>query len=198
MRHLTPYLLSLSLLIPAAASAQDFGVAQSAETINRGNFKLLANPILVFGKDGGDDDGGVAFGVGYGLSDRVDVEGRVGLFDGIKFYGGDLEIGFSKWPKYNISATVGAHVTDTDTDDWGALDLTLEASRHVLPNLEIYGALDLAFEAGENDAYQTVHLVPGIEWALSDDFDIVAEVGFGLNDSSSHYITGGIAYYFHK
>ena len=76
--------------------------------------------------------------------------------------------------------------------------MTFEASRHVTPRLEAYGALDLAFEAGSGDSYQTVHLVPGVEYALSDDFDLVGEFGIGLNDSSSHYLTVGIAYYFRK
>jgi hypothetical protein len=198
MRYLATLTLLTALSLPTAASAQDFGVAQSAETINRGNFKLLANPVLVFGKDGGDNDGGVALGVGYGITDRVDVEGRFAFYDGISFYGGDLEFGFLKGPKYDVSATVGGHLTDTEGDSWGALDLTFQASRHMTPKLEVYGALDLAFESGSGDSYQTVHLVPGVEYALSDDFDLVAEFGVGLNDSSSHYLTGGIAYYFRK
>ena len=32
------------LLAPAVARAQDFGVAESAETIDRGTFKFKANP----------------------------------------------------------------------------------------------------------------------------------------------------------
>ena len=34
------------ILIPAAAHAQDFGIMESAETINQGNFKIRANPML--------------------------------------------------------------------------------------------------------------------------------------------------------
>ena len=196
MRYLASIALTTALFFPTAASAQDFGVAQSAEIINRGNFKLLANPVVAFGKDDAENEGGVALGIGYGLADRADVEGRFAFYDGISFYGGDLEFGFLKGPKYDVSATIGGHATDSGSDTWGALDLTFEASRHVTPRLEAYGALDLAFEAGSGDSYQTVHLVPGVEYALSDDFDLVGEFGIGLNDSSSHYLTVGIAYYF--
>jgi hypothetical protein len=37
--------------------------------------------------------------------------------------------------------------------------------------------------------------VPGIEYAISQDIDLVAEVGIGLNDDARHYISGGIAFY---
>jgi hypothetical protein len=196
MRQLTSLLCGIALLIPVAAAAQDVGVAQSAETIDRGNIKLLVNPVVVFGKNGSDNEGGLSFGVGYGLTNRIDVEGRVGIFDNVKFYGGNIEFGLAHSRKYNISATFGAHLTDTDFDHWGAFDVTLEASRHVAPKLEVYGALDLAFEAAPGDGYQTVHLVPGIEYAVSRNLDVVAEVGLGVNDDSYHYLTGGIAYYF--
>ena len=43
--------------------------------------------------------------------------------------------------------------------------------------------------------YDTVHLVPGIEYAISQDIDFVAEVGLGLNDDARHYISAGIAFY---
>lgn len=196
MRYLTSFVLSLTLLSPVAAAAQDFGVMQSAETINKGNIKLFANPILTFGKNGGENEGGFAFGAGYAPSDRYDIEGKIAIFDNVKFYGGDVEFELSKSRKYNISATLGAHLTDTDFDNWGAVDVTLEGSRHIAPRLEVYGAFDMAFEKAPGDWYQTFHLVPGIEYALSDDLDFDAEFGIGLNDDSYHYITAGLSYYF--
>ena len=196
MRYLTTLLVGFTLLTTTAASAQDFGVAQSAETINVGNIKLLANPMFVFGKDGSNDEGGLALGVGYGLTDRVDVEGRIALFEDVNFYGGDIEFGLVPGSPYNISATIGGHFTDTDVDNWGALDLTLQASRHATPKLEIYGAFDFTAEFPPDNSYKTLHLVPGIEYAVSDDLDLVAEFGIGLTDDSYHYVTGGVAYYF--
>jgi hypothetical protein len=67
----------------------------------------------------------------------------------------------------------------------------------VLPKLEIYGGLDIATNDIEDsdDNFHTVHLVPGIEYAISQDIDLVAEVGIGLNDDARHYISGGIAFY---
>ena len=40
--------LSFVLLLPTVSFAQDFGVMESAETIDRGNFKFRVNPMLFF------------------------------------------------------------------------------------------------------------------------------------------------------
>lgn len=37
------------LLLPTLAHAQDFGVMESAETIDKGNFKLKVNPMFILG-----------------------------------------------------------------------------------------------------------------------------------------------------
>ena len=37
--------------------------------------------------------------------------------------------------------------------------------------------------------------MPGIEYAISDELDFVAELGLGLTDSSRHYFGVGVAYY---
>jgi hypothetical protein len=67
--------------------------------------------------------------------------------------------------------------------------------------LEPYGALDVVFNRITDDrfrgdnSYTQVHLVPGIEYAISDELDFLAEVGIGVTDSSRHYVSFGIAYY---
>ena len=76
--------------------------------------------------------------------------------------------------------------------------MTLLASRHIARRLEFYGALDVAIESVDDDEgedFTTVHLVPGIEYAISDDLDFVAEAGFSLNDDGSHYVSVGLSYY---
>jgi hypothetical protein len=192
---------TLLLAIPGAASAQDFGVLNSAETINRGNFKLTGAPMVIFGKNGGDNDGGVSVSGGYGITDRFDVEGRVSFFDGVKFFGADAEYWLRKNRPVDFSVAGGFHVGDGDQQfDTTGIDLTFLASGHVTPRLEMYGGLDLAFnrinEDFSDDNYTTVHLVPGIEYSIAEDIDLVAEVGLGLNDDSHHYVAGGLAFYF--
>ena len=189
--------LALALLLPVSAAAQDFGVMNSAETINKGNFKLMANPLVVFGKDGGDDEVGVAIAGGYGFTDRVDAEAKVAFFDDLTFIGGDVEVWLVKHQPVDVSVIGGFHAGRSDGFNTKAFDITFLGSGHVTPKLELYGGLDIAHNDIDDvdDSFTTVHLVPGIEYAISQDIDFVAEVGLGLNDDSHHYISGGIAFY---
>lgn len=182
---------------PGLARAQDFGVMESAETINRGNFKIRVNPMLIFGRGGGDETFGVGALVGYGFTDKFDLEGGVALYDGVTFFGGSAEFWIVKAHPIDFSVIVGLHARRGDrTADATGVDLTFLVSGHATPRLELYGALDFAFEKfDDNGRFKTIHLVPGIEYKLGEDLDLLAEVGIALNDNARHYISGGIAYY---
>ena len=88
-------LFAFLLIIPASASAPDFGIMESAETINKGNFKLRANPMLLFGK-GADSDIGIAAMLGYGFTPRFDLEGGVAIYDGVTFLAPTANTGSSR------------------------------------------------------------------------------------------------------
>jgi hypothetical protein len=186
------------VLAPAIASAQDFGVAESAETINTGNFKLSVNPMFVF-PDEADNEIGAGLRFGYGFTPRFDMEAKAAFYDGLYFFGGDFEYWLVKNRAWDVSGGAGLHFAGGDRfADSTGIDLTLLTSRHITRRLEFYGALDVAIEAVDDDEgedFTTVHLVPGIEYALSEDLDLVAEVGFSLNDDGSHYVSVGLSYY---
>jgi hypothetical protein len=187
----------LGLALPTVAAAQDFGVMNSAETIRRENFKVMASPIVVFGKDAADDEIGVAFVVGYGLTDWFDVEGKAAFFDGVTFIGGDAEAWLVKGQKVDVSVIGGFHVGRRDGSDTKVFDFTFLGSGHIAPKLELFGALDFARHSVDNtDAtFTTAHLVPGLEYAISPQLDFVAELGLALNDRASHYVSAGLAFY---
>jgi hypothetical protein len=180
---------------------------ESAETINRGNFKLMAYPLLVFGDGSDDNDAGVALRGGYGFTDAFDIEGKVSFFEGVTFLGADAEYWLLKGRSVDVSGSAGFHFGSADDDglDTTGFDLTLLASKAVTPRLDIFGALDIAlnsitddrFEdiAGFDDDFHTVHLVPGFEYKLAENIDVVAEVGLALSDDGAHYLSGGVAYY---
>jgi Outer membrane protein beta-barrel domain len=188
----------VAVLAPATASAQDFGVAESAETINTGNFKLSVNPMFVF-PDDADNEIGVGLRFGYGFTPRFDMEAKAAFYDGLYFLGGDFEYWLVKNRAWDVSGGAGLHIARGDVvADSTGVDLTLLASSHIARRLEFYGALDLAIESVDDDEgedFTTVHLVPGIEYAISDDLDFVAEAGFSLNDDGSHYVSVGLSYY---
>jgi hypothetical protein len=188
------------VLSPAFADAQDFGVMESAETIDKGNFKLRANPMFVFGDNSADDEPGIAGAFGYGFTDRMDAEFKVAFYDALTFIGGDAEFWLVKQPQsFNLSLSVGGHYANSDFSDHSGIDLTILGTHAVTSRLDIYGAVDMAFnrfrEPLPDRTYTQFHLVPGVEYKLRPDFDLVAEVGIAVNDDSSHYFSGGIAYY---
>lgn len=190
-------ILTLLPILPTAAHAQDFGILESAETINKGNFKLRLSPMLVFGKNGEDDEPGVAILAGYGFTRNFDVEGGAAFFDGVTFWGANAEVWLVKESPLDVSVAGGFHRRTGDrTPDLTGIDLTFLASGHLAPRLELYGGLDLAFEGiGDPVDYKTVHFVPGIELRITDSLDLVAEAGLALNDDARHYIAGGLAFY---
>jgi hypothetical protein len=183
---------------PAAALAQDFGIAQSAETINKGNFKLRVNPLIVFGKDAEENRVGVAALIGYGFTSRFDLEGGVAFYEDTTFITANAEYWVLKHSPIDVSVSGGWHQRFVDdADGFHGIDLTFLASGHVGRRLELYGGLDFAFEGlgSDTEDYTTVHLVPGIEFKINDSIDLVAEFGAALNDRSRHYLTGGLAFY---
>ena len=90
--------------------------------------------------------------------------------------------------------------SDSGSDMMG-IEITPQLSGHVTENLELCASLDASFEsiqdvpAGIDDSFTILHFVPGIEYALSRTFDLVAEFGLGINDNSSNYVGAGITYY---
>jgi opacity protein-like surface antigen len=202
-RSVSVVVLVLCFALPAAA--QYVGVLQSAETNDRGTFKLMAAPIMVFGKDGADNTLGLAARAGYGFTDRFDAEAKLGLFDGGTYIGADGEFwlmkGVEKDTGMDFSIAGGIHWVSGDVFDVMGFDVTPLLSAHLNEVLELCGALDMSFESvqdvpeGFDSSYTSLHLVPGIEYRLSDSFDLVGEIGIALNDDSSTYAGAGIAYY---
>ena len=197
--------LCLSFALPAAA--QNVGVLQSAETMDRGVYKLMLAPIMEFGKDGAKDEFGLAARAGYGFTDRFDAELKGGFFKYGTYVGLDGEYwimkGEVKDEGVDFSLTGGVHwvLGKKGALDTMGLDITPLLSGHVSKRLELFGALDASFgsikdaPAGSDDSFTSLHLVPGIEYTISDAEDLVGEFGLALNDDSSSYAGIGIAFY---
>ena len=137
---------------------------------------------------------------GYGFTDSFDAEVKFALYDGVTVIGGDFEFWLVKNPHpVDLSLSAGFHFSNSDFSDQTGVDATIIGSHAVTPKLDIYAALDLAFnrykDAFPDRNYTQVHLVPGIEYKIHPNLDLVAEVGIALNNNGNHYISGGIAYY---
>jgi hypothetical protein len=195
-KSLLPFLMLSGVLCAGRAQAQNV-LMNSAETINPGNFKIAAFPTILFGKDDADNETGIAGRFGYGFTDRFDMEGKVAFFDGVTLYGLDAEFWLLKGPA-DVSVSLGAHKTSTDFVDTSAIDTALLVSGNIGDKLEAYGGLNLSFESVDDvddSSFTRAYVVPGIEYKLNEDLDLVAEFGIGLNDDSPHYVSAGLAFY---
>ena len=195
-----PFLMLSTVLCAGRAQAQNV-LMNSAETINPGNFKLAAFPTILFGKDvdgvDGENETGIAGRFGYGFTSRFDMEGKVAFFDGVTLYGLDAEYWLVKGPA-DVSVSLGAHKTSTDLGDSSAIDTALLLSGNIGDKLEAYGGLNFSFESlddVDDSDFTRAYVVPGIEYKITQDLDLVAEFGVGLNDDSPHYLSAGLAFY---
>jgi hypothetical protein len=198
----TRLLFAASCLFAAGASpaaAQSF-LMNSAETINPGNFKLAAFPTVFTGDDEGGSEWGLATRLGYGFTPRFDVEAKVAFFDGLTMYGADAEYWLRRGST-DVSLSAGFHLSDLEGDlgDSKALDLAAIVSRGVGDRLELYVGGSLSFESFDDEvedgSFERFYLVPGAEYKLGEDIDLLAEIGIGLTDESSTYLSFGAAYY---
>ena len=193
-------LLILSIIFAALgaapARAQNF-LMNSAETINEGNFKISGFATGLFGEDGGENEWGIATRLGYGLTSSFDVEAKFAFFDGFKMYGGDAEYWLAKG-RTDVSLSAGLHKSDYEGGaDSTAIDLAAIASRSVGNDLELYVGGSLSFESldVEDSRFERFYIVPGIEYRLAKDVDVLAEIGLGLTDESPNYLSFGVSYY---
>jgi len=192
------FLACVLVLHAGSADAQNF-LMNSAETINKGNFKLCAFPTVLLGEDGADNNWGIASRLGYGFTPSFDVEVKLATFDGFKMYGADAEWWLVKG-KTDVSVSAGGHKSDFDGEGGSstAIDTALLLSRSVARSLEAYVGGSLSFESlddVDDSSFKRFYLVPGVEYKLGEDIDLLAEFGIGLNDDSPNYFSFGAAYY---
>ena len=198
-RTIVVILAATAFLVSAAAevSAQDV-LMNSAETINQGNFKLALFPTVLLGKNGGDAVWGVAGRIGYGITPSFDIEAKAATFKGLNYFGVEAEYWLVHGGNANVSVALGAHLTDSKGGaDSSGIDTSLLFSTRPAKPLEIYGGLKLSFDSVKNSDqnFTLAHLVPGIEYSLGPDLDLLAEFGIALNDSSRSYASVGLALY---
>ena len=204
-----------SLALCGSASAADFGVMESAESIEPKAFKLTAFPLLTDrDRGGGDSDEESAFAValGYGLPYGLDVEGQVARDDIATYFGSDVE--WNAWSGYRMKVSIGGGLHTVDFDDGGSangVDTTAIFTYTPIRRLDVNAALDVSYEdvnggSGlepnlperfrSDNRHETVYFAPGLEFQMTRNIDLLAETGIGLNDASDDYLGAGLSWYF--
>jgi len=183
------------LSIAGPASAQNF-ILNSAETIDKGTFKLGAYPVVLFDED--DDTWGVAARAGYGFTPSFDVELKAAFLEDLGLYGLDAEYWLVKG-SVDVSVAAGFHFADSEHGtDSKAFDIAAIGSGRIATNLDLYTALNVSAESldeVEDSSFTRVYLSPGLEYRVRPNLDLLAEFGIGLNDDSPNYIAFGVALY---
>jgi hypothetical protein len=193
------------------AAAVDFGVMESAEPIEPRTLKLTGFPMLVDKSVHGDD--ALALSLGYGLPGDMDVEVQLAVIDRATLLGADLE--WNAWTAGSLRLSLGGGLHGADLD-YGAravgADATAILTYTPLARLDLSAALDAAVDdvnvreaaapppSGthftEDGRYDTYYFVPGVEYQLTRNLDLLAEVGVGLNGESDDYLSAGLSWYF--
>lgn len=180
----------------APLRAQNF-MSGSAETIRNDYFRLSAAPVQMFGQDGAPDRTGGSFRLGYGITDAIDLEAKTAFFEGVSLVGADGQFRVLGGDDHLLSLRIGGHqALMSNAPDSTALDLGAEFSAWVDRRVEIYSGAAVSFESvhgPRSNDFTRVHIVPGVRFALNQQFDLQVEGGIGLNHDSPHFITAGLA-----
>lgn len=199
-----------ALTVGGNVAAVDFGVMESAESIEPRTFKLSGFPMLVDRSRHGDD--AFALALGYGLPNDTDVELQVAYIDRATLFGADLEWNAWSAERRRFSIAGGLHYADLEQGARAAgVDVTAIFTYALIERLDVNAAVDAAVddvdvrEAGaapsdlhftEDGRYDTYYFVPGVEYQLTRKVDLLAEVGVGLNGDSDNYVSAGASWYF--
>jgi hypothetical protein len=200
-------LLGLAMCGPALAT--DFGVMESAEAIEPKAFKVSAFPLLTE-RTTRDNEGGLGATLGYGLPYGLDVEGLVARYDNGTQYGTDIE--WNAFTMGNVLLSIAGGLHTVDFDEGGGVngaDTTAIVTWTPVHRLDLNLALDASYEDvnvggirnnrdrryNASNEFETYYIAPGVEYALTRDIDVLAEVGLGLNGTSDDYAGLGVAWY---
>lgn len=205
--------VAAGLAFCGSAWAADFGVMETAEPIQTNSFKLVGFPLIT-DRDDGEEEGGFALGLGYGLPYGMDIEGQVARDDTATYFGSDFE--WNAWTGYRMRVSIGGGLHTVDLDDGGSangLDSTAIFTYTPLPRLDLNASLDASYEdvnGGDgtdpalperwrtDNEYETYYFAPGLEYQLTPNLDVLAEVGLGLNGQSEEYASAGLSWYFRR
>jgi hypothetical protein len=175
--------LFILVMLFAASSlfAQSFN---TGEILQPGHFSAGVNPVL------NEKDLAVFLHGGYGISNKVDLAVRYGIFEGEDYIGADLEWSLKNSQRYQFSLITGGHMRH----DFG-LDAGLCLSLPLGSYASLFSGVDMDLEfANEFKHYTWVPL--GVELSWKNRMSIILEADIPMSEWAWHIFGGGIAIYF--
>jgi hypothetical protein len=198
-------LAAATLAFSLPALAVDFGVMESADPVRKGDFKFEGYPLAARRSDTQDQQTGANVAFGYGMGQNWDAEVQLANYDDVLFFGVDAEYSFIDEDRYEVSLDGGAHYGNHDLGTQRGLDLTPLVSYRPrsLHGFKWNAALDLAYDwidlavsSAQDASYLSAYVVPGAQYRIAHEVDLIGEIGVGLNNDSSDYASAGLAVYF--
>ena len=181
-------ILTITIIFIFSANAQVFNTAQ---TLRKGKASIAVNPAIM--DNGGDNEFGVFFNGGYGISPGLDLGAKIGVGFNETYFGFDFEYILRGVSPY-ISVAGGAHM-------WGdpGLDGTLNFSFPLNRQLSIYSGLDLDINfvevADEKETFTPFWWFIGTEVAIKKKMTLLFEVDIALNDDAYSIFNFGLNFY---
>lgn len=198
----------MALLFSTTVAAVDFGVMETADPIARQHWKFIAYPLVMASYPSQEQRSGVNVGIGYGLHERWDVELQYASYDDEVLVGTDLEFIAHNGANFDASFSADLIYGDSDFGDLWGYGATAIAS-YTRPGtwLTFTGALDTSidhfdFNRSGTEYFGTrsegVHVVPGVQYRISESIDVIGEIGLGLTGDARDYAALGVSYYFRR
>lgn len=177
------YLFCMFVMLVQLSGAQVFN---SASTLKPGNFAIGLEPVFYDRAN----NLGLFFHGGAGIKNGIDMSVKLGLLEGVNYFGGDFEWSLLSGNP-SVSLVTGAHVWY----DFG-LDLGLNISFPLRNDVQIYTGFDSDIDFSEPETVFRLWLPIGLELKLNPNVAIIMEGEIPLTDYAFGIFGGGIAFYF--
>ena len=171
------FILAMGFMLSSQAQ-----VFNTATTLKKGQWNLGIQPALLLDAD----ELILWVNGGVGLVSGVDLNLRLGLFEGDEYFGADVEFQMGK--RFSLSA--GAH-------SWGdlALDGTALLSFPITKGTYLYTGADLDVVLAD-DVIIPLWIPIGIEIGIKSKMSFILETDINVPDNASHMLGGGLNFYF--
>ena len=126
---------------------------------------------------------------GYGLTNNVDLSLRFGLFDGVDYFGADMEWGLANTGRYAVSVITGVH----NKEDFG-LDIGAKASFPLGKHATIITGVDSDFNFDRNNT-RNFWIPIGVEISWKKRMSAIIEADIPASEWAPHIFGGGVLFY---
>lgn len=188
MKNILLSLLALTFL-SNGLTAQVFNTGL---TLRGGEISIGINPAYYNTASG---NLGLYLHGGYGISKKLDIAFKYGLFDGANYIGGDLEYNVLKKGNIHFSVSSGLH-------GWKGISIGADFTGNItfqVNKMEFYSGLDLDVDFIKTSADRVpntkIWLPIGFNTNIMDKLELILEADIAINNNATSIFGGGLVVY---